>query len=96
MRDVDQDEGGAVHAAVRVFLLDDHEMVRLGLREMLEQSGDITVVGEAARADEALRRAGCAVPGREACPGALRRRRCADPARRGRRAGSAHGAQRGR
>jgi DNA-binding NarL/FixJ family response regulator len=56
MRDVDQEEGGAVHAAVRVFLLDDHEMVRLGLREMLEHSGDITVVGEAARADEALRR----------------------------------------
>lgn len=53
---MDQDERGAVHAAVRVFLLDDHEMVRLGLREMLEQSSDITVVGEAARADEALRR----------------------------------------
>ncbi len=62
MRDVDQDEGGAGHAAVRVFLLDDHEMVRLGLREMLEQSGDITVVGEAARADEALRRIPAVAP----------------------------------
>lgn len=62
LRDMDQDEGGAVHAAVRVFLLDDHEMVRLGLREMLEQSGGITVVGEAARADEALRRIPAVAP----------------------------------
>jgi two-component system, NarL family, response regulator DevR len=49
---MDQAEEGAV----RVFLLDDHEVVRRGLREVLEQSGDIEVVGEAARADEALRR----------------------------------------
>jgi DNA-binding NarL/FixJ family response regulator len=39
-----------------VFQLDDHEIVRRGLREMLEQSGNIEVVGEAGRADEALRR----------------------------------------
>lgn len=54
--DVDQEEVGARRAAVRVFLLDDHEVVRRGLRELLEQGGDIEVVGEAARADEALRR----------------------------------------
>jgi DNA-binding NarL/FixJ family response regulator len=34
---------------VRVFLLDDHEVVRRGLRELLEDSGGIEVVGEAAR-----------------------------------------------
>lgn len=40
----------------RVFLLDDHEVVRRGLCEMLERDGDITVVGEAALAEEARRR----------------------------------------
>lgn len=43
-------------ATVRVFLLDDHEVVLRGLRNLLEQSGTIDVVGEAGRADEALRR----------------------------------------
>ncbi len=41
---------------IRVFLLDDHEIVRRGLRELLEAEGDIEVVGEASTADEALRR----------------------------------------
>jgi DNA-binding NarL/FixJ family response regulator len=41
---------------VRVFLLDDHEVVRRGLRDLLEAAGDIEVVGEAGTADEALRR----------------------------------------
>ena len=40
----------------RVFLLDDHEIVRRGLRELLEAEDDITVVGEAGTADEARRR----------------------------------------
>jgi DNA-binding NarL/FixJ family response regulator len=39
-----------------VFLLDDHEIVRRGLRELLESEGDITVVGEAGTAEEALGR----------------------------------------
>jgi two-component system, NarL family, response regulator DevR len=56
MNGVDQEEKGAARATVRVFLLDDHEVVRLGLRDLLEGSGGIEVVGEAARADEALRR----------------------------------------
>ncbi len=42
--------------AIRVFLLDDHEIVRRGLRELLEGSGDIEVVGEAATGPEALAR----------------------------------------
>lgn len=41
---------------VRVFLLDDHELVRRGVRELLEADGDIQVVGEAASAAEALAR----------------------------------------
>ncbi|MGH4011862.1 MAG: response regulator [Pseudonocardiaceae bacterium] len=53
---MDQEEGDVLRAAVRVFLLDDHEVIRCGLRELLQDSGTIEVVGEAARADEALRR----------------------------------------
>ncbi len=41
---------------VRVFLLDDHEIVRRGVRELLEAEGDIVVVGEASTAAEALAR----------------------------------------
>jgi DNA-binding NarL/FixJ family response regulator len=40
----------------RVFLLDDHEIVRRGLRELLEQEDDMEVVGEAGTAEEALGR----------------------------------------
>lgn len=39
---------------IRVFLLDDHEVVRRGVAEMLEANDDIVVVGEAATAAEAL------------------------------------------
>jgi DNA-binding NarL/FixJ family response regulator len=42
--------------ATRVFLLDDHEVVRRGLRDLLEAEGDLTVVGEAGTAEEALGR----------------------------------------
>ncbi|HET9255169.1 MAG TPA: response regulator transcription factor [Pseudonocardiaceae bacterium] len=59
---MDQLPDGAVRGPVRVFLLDDHEVVRRGLRELLEDSGDIEVVGEAARVDEALRRIPAARP----------------------------------
>ncbi|MDQ1680043.1 MAG: hypothetical protein QOI42_902, partial [Frankiaceae bacterium] len=43
-------------AQVRVFLLDDHEIVRRGLKELLDGEGDIVVVGEASTAAEALAR----------------------------------------
>jgi DNA-binding NarL/FixJ family response regulator len=43
-------------AVTRVFLLDDHEIVRRGLRELLEQESDLEVVGEAGTAAEALQR----------------------------------------
>src|SRR5580692_2043874 len=42
--------------AIRVFLLDDHEVVRRGIRDVLEAEPDITVVGEAGAAAEALAR----------------------------------------
>jgi two-component system response regulator DevR len=41
---------------IRVFLLDDHELVRRGIRELLEGEGDIEVVGESGSAQEAARR----------------------------------------
>lgn len=47
---------------LRVFLLDDHEIVRRGLRELLESEGDIAVVGEAGTAEEALGRIPAANP----------------------------------
>jgi len=40
--------------ATRVFLLDDHEIVRRGVRELLEADGDLIVVGEAGTAEDAL------------------------------------------
>ncbi|MEP6622916.1 MAG: response regulator transcription factor [Acidimicrobiia bacterium] len=40
----------------RVFLLDDHEIVRRGVRDLLESSGRIEVVGEAGTVAEALSR----------------------------------------
>jgi DNA-binding NarL/FixJ family response regulator len=41
---------------VRVFLLDDHEIVRRGVRELLEAEDDLEVVGEAGTAEQALGR----------------------------------------
>jgi two-component system, NarL family, response regulator DevR len=41
---------------IRVFLLDDHEIVRRGIAGLFEASDDITVVGEAGTAAEALAR----------------------------------------
>src|SRR4026208_2504607 len=41
---------------IRVFLLDDHEIVRRGIKELLEGEPDIAVVGESGLAEEAIRR----------------------------------------
>jgi DNA-binding NarL/FixJ family response regulator len=41
---------------IRVFLLDDHEVVRRGVQDLLEAEDDLTVVGEASTAAEALAR----------------------------------------
>jgi two-component system response regulator DevR len=41
---------------IRVFLLDDHEIVRRGIADLLEAEPELSVVGEAGTAAEALRR----------------------------------------
>ena len=43
-------------APIRVFLLDDHEVVRRGVHDLLDAEPDIEVVGEAGTADQALAR----------------------------------------
>jgi two-component system response regulator DevR len=47
---------------IRVFLLDDHEIVRRGLKELLEGEEDLVVVGEAGTAAEALARIPATTP----------------------------------
>jgi DNA-binding NarL/FixJ family response regulator len=47
---------------IRVFLLDDHEVVRRGVRELLEAESDLEVVGEADSAATALARIPAARP----------------------------------
>ena len=47
---------------IRVFLLDDHEVVREGIRSLLESDEDIEVVGEASTAEEAMARIPLANP----------------------------------
>lgn len=42
-------------SSVRIFLLDDHEIVRRGIRDLLEAQEGFEVVGEAGTAAEALR-----------------------------------------
>ena len=49
-------EDGTMPERITVFLLDDHEIVRRGLRDLLEAEDDIVVVGEASTEDEAVRR----------------------------------------
>lgn len=44
--------GGAAH--IRVVIVDDHTIVREGLKSILELEADIAVVGQAARPEEAL------------------------------------------
>ena len=41
---------------IRVFLLDDHEVVRRGLADLLQSGGEIEVIGESGSAQEAARR----------------------------------------
>jgi two-component system, NarL family, response regulator DevR len=48
--------------SIRVFLLDDHEIVRRGIADLLHNEPDIVVVGEAGTAAEALRRIPATAP----------------------------------
>src|SRR3954452_13690254 len=47
---------------VRVFLLDDHEVVRRGVAALLSSESDIEIVGEAGSAEQALARIPAARP----------------------------------
>ncbi len=47
---------------ITVFLVDDHEVVRRGVRELLDSEDDLHVVGEAASVEEALVRVPAARP----------------------------------
>lgn len=42
--------------ALRIYLVDDHEIVRRGLRELIDLEPDVEVVGESGSAEEAQRR----------------------------------------
>src|SRR5580698_8804271 len=48
--------GSTAARQISVFLLDDHEVVRRGVRDMLEAEPDIKVIGEAGTASSALAR----------------------------------------
>jgi DNA-binding NarL/FixJ family response regulator len=50
------DDSAPAGRQIKVFLLDDHEIVRRGVKEVLEAEPDITVVGEAGTASSALAR----------------------------------------
>ncbi|PWV47921.1 MULTISPECIES: response regulator [Nocardiopsis] len=57
-------DGGAEGARkpIRVFLVDDHEVVRRGVAALLETEDDMTVVGEAGTAEQALSRIPVVLP----------------------------------
>lgn len=47
---------------IRVMVVDDHSIVRVGLTQVLEQSGEFKVVGQAANGEEAVRVAASVKP----------------------------------
>ncbi|MEU4683931.1 response regulator transcription factor [Streptomyces xinghaiensis] len=49
-----EEREAAPEKPIRVFLLDDHEVVRRGVQDLLESEPDINVVGEAVTAEQAL------------------------------------------
>lgn len=53
---VDGTSGAAAADPVRVFVLDDHELIRRGVRDLLDADPGIVVVGESGSAAEAIRR----------------------------------------
>ena len=57
-----RDPHSAGDAAIRVFLLDDHELVRRGLTDLLGSTPDLVVVGEAATCADALHRIPAVAP----------------------------------
>lgn len=56
------DDGMSDAETIRVFLVDDHEVVRRGVTALLEAESDIEVVGEAGTAEQALARVAAVRP----------------------------------
>src|SRR5580704_550473 len=56
MNDTSPRQDGMDQPEITVFLLDDHEVVRRGLRDLLAEEPDIDVVGEAGTVASALAR----------------------------------------
>ena len=48
---------------IHLFLVDDHEVVRTGLKMLLSNEEDVDIVGEAGTAREAIEGVGKAKPG---------------------------------
>jgi len=48
-------DGGEPKERLRVLLADDHHLFREGLRQLLESTGDVDVIAEAANGEEAIR-----------------------------------------
>ncbi len=55
MADTDEGSDPTVTDMIRVYLLDDHELVRRGLRDLLSAEADVEIVGEAGTAAIAQR-----------------------------------------
>jgi DNA-binding NarL/FixJ family response regulator len=53
--DITPEANGGLSRPLRVVIVDDHEVLRAGTRQILETADDITVVGEADDGDSALR-----------------------------------------
>jgi len=56
MHDIAGAQAGGARKTIKVFVLDDHEIVRVGLRDLLAAEPDMEVVGEAATAESAVSR----------------------------------------
>ncbi|MFJ9943891.1 response regulator [Streptomyces erythrochromogenes] len=82
---------GSLGSGIRVLLVDDHQVVRRGLRTFLEVQEDIEVVGEASDGDEGIARAeelrpdvilmDVKMPGTDGIEALRRLRELANPAR---------------
>jgi two-component system, NarL family, response regulator DevR len=59
---VDSDPPVTSGRPIRVFIVDDHELVRRGLTDLLTTTDDLIIIGEAATAGDALRRIPAAAP----------------------------------
>ncbi|MCL1600885.1 MAG: response regulator transcription factor [Actinomycetia bacterium] len=48
--------------SIRILLVDDHDVVRAGLRSLFDNAEDLEVVGEASSSEDAMRRTGLDLP----------------------------------